>query len=331
MTQFGQVLSQQLPQTGYLGRIWLYWTGNLTTGAGTPAGSYLSYVPSPYNLIRRIRVYTNENAEIVNISGWGLFLHNLLYRDDAKPAQDATTQYNSGNRALLFAASSGAAVASTVTPVAGWLEIPIMTDDAAMLGLLMTQNLDTRINLEITTGNAGDVHAITGVTVTPTVTFYTAPEFYSVPAFAESQPNLAYAHTLLEETAPINNTGDVIYRVPPGNTYIKLFGILENNGAQVSPANINTVTFRFAQSTTPYIYTYPELMARSKAYYKQTPPDGLWVFEWSAGTGVVGVLEPRDVFNSSLQTDVQVIVNLAAFSLTNAQNRVIKEQIVEIR
>lgn len=327
---FGTKSATLLGQTGYLGRLTLFFSGSYITGTGTPAGGFLSYPPAPWNAIDRVRLYTGENTSLVDVSGWGLYIYNARRNYLSSPAQDLITAYNAGNRSVMLAAPSGDASASTTYNFAGSLELPVMTDDRMMLGMLMTQNLNVQLTAEITWATAASIHNITGVSVTPSFNAHLAAEFYSVPPLAGSQPNLQFSHTLLETNMPLSANGDVIYRVPPGNTYLDIHGIVENDGAQVAAENINSVAFQYAQNQTPYKESYVAHLARLRRQLGYTLENGAFSYLFDAGWGEPGILDTRDVFNSSQQTDVQIITNLSGVSWTNGNLRVIQRQLSQV-
>ena len=328
MNVFGNTYTFGLGNTGYVANIYLMLSGTVTIPA-TPTGNWQTYPPLPYSLIRRLRIYTSENVELLNLSGWGLMFFLLRQKRLSTPPVDPIPYLNAAGRAALLTVPSGALVAGAI-PISGWFKVPIMTDDATMLGLLLIQTLDIRCYLEITMASASDL-VTTGATlpsacainVTPTV------EFFSIPPGA-NQPNLAWVHTITEEIFPLTTTGDIIYRPPIGNVYMSLSGIIENSGAQLPPANINQVSLAYAQSVRPYYEPYLNHLARNKWNYGLTMPDGAFSFDFSLGSGDPGSDEPRDFLNSSQQTDLQILINATGFTPVNGQIRVIREQLASI-
>jgi hypothetical protein len=332
VTQFGQTVNFALPQSGFLSRIFLNFTGTITTGAGTPAGSWGTYPPLPYALIRKIRIYTTEGVEIINISGWGLFLHNMRRKRLQMNAQDLfSTFLNTNGRAALLSTNTGTPAASTAYTFTGSLEIPIYTDDIMMLGLLLLQSNDVRCNMEITFAYQADTGNVSGVTLTPAFNFTPMTEYFSLPQMNNAAgPNLQYVHSLYEEFFPFNNNGDVIYRPTPGNIFLSLSGIIENNGAQVATANINTLKVQYAQAVAPYYEQYVNALFKWKLDYGFVPPDGYFDYDFALGSGVPGFLDPRDWLDTSQQTDLQFTPNVSGLTLVNAQLRVVREQLARI-
>ena len=79
----GQITTQQLPTSGYLSALWMILKGTTTTTSAqsTTVGTYPQ---PPWNFLRKIRVYTNMNVELVNLSGYGLYLYQLVPPDRAR-------------------------------------------------------------------------------------------------------------------------------------------------------------------------------------------------------------------------------------------------------
>lgn len=321
-----------LPHSGWLGRLFVMVSGSLTTGAGTPAGSWATYPPFPWNLSRLIRVVTNTQTEICRMSGWALYLFNRFYRRNSYWDLDVDTDYNTTNRAALLAfPAAGTPAASTVYPVAAVHEIPIMTDDALSLGMLFLQSDQVQLGVEITPPTATDVHNVTGVTVTPSLTYSAQAVFFEQPPDLSVRPNTQYVHMLREENRAINGTGQQLWPVALGNTYLKLFGMLENNGAAIANTNILSMLLQYAQTVTPFNEPYNMHVARNKAYLGSAIPDGSYLFDFTHGSGVEGFYEGRDFLNSSLVTDLSVVASLSSgLSLSSPNHRLMSEQLQAI-
>ncbi len=96
----GQIVTQQLPTSGYLSSIWMNLVGTTTTTSAQSA-SVGTYPQPPWNFVRKIRVYTNMGVELVNLSGYGLY----LYQSALRTGLDIDTIVNS----LTYAATDGGA------------------------------------------------------------------------------------------------------------------------------------------------------------------------------------------------------------------------------
>lgn len=331
-TAFGQRLTFQLPVTGYLSRILLEWHGTMTTGAGTAAGNWTTYPMVPYNYIKRVRLYTSENTNICDLSGQQLYLANLMSRRNCTPDSDAAyILHNANNRLLVTDAPAGAGDDAVSEAVAGYLEVPIETDDMLQFGLLISQNLEVRLYLDVEFADAADVHGITGVTVTPAITFAPSVEFFSIPPDGVGQPNLQWVQTLLGTKIPIAANGDQEIQLSIGNLYLGVYGFIENNGALIDPTSgLTEVRLQYAQNVVPLRETYRQHVMRVKTTHGITLPDGAFAYDWASGLGFPGMLDFRDVVNSAEQTDLKLIVTTAGLTLSNAYVHVIRRQLGRI-
>ncbi len=197
-----------------------------------------------------------------------------------------------------------------------------------MLGLLNAQTIDTSIYLNVSTANVittgATVPSAVNLTVTPVFEFFSVPN----PQIAQ-QPDQSFAHTYIEEFFPISSNGNIQYNVPIGPIYMSLVGMIENNGAPVSPANIQSVQMTYAQTITPYNELYVEHIARYKDYYGQVLPDGMICFDQTLGGGLPQVDNNRDLINTSQQSNLYIQMQLSGVgSWTNGGLRIWKEALV---
>jgi hypothetical protein len=331
LNSFSQTQTIQIQKVGLLGRLWLTISGTITTGSGTPSGSFPAgtVIPeAPYNLIRLLRVYSSQGVDIVRVSGVGLAMLNKVTSNGKFLSVNPANDFNNSN---VFNAAykvlSGAAAASTAYPTAVSLKIPIMTDDWLMWGMLALQNDNVQLYCDITLGSQTDIcGAISGVSLTPNFTVALESEFYSIPASGEL-PNLNFVSTIIEDDFPFSNTGDITYQPVRGEVYTGILCRLESNNAAVPNADINSTRVLYAQNINPYYETYAHHAMMNFDHSGVWLPDGTVWYDWGDGYGVPEIIEPRDFMNTSQQTDFRLIVNATGFTPTNAIMRVVKRQL----
>src|SRR5574341_1784863 len=331
ITAFGDRVTFQLPVTGFLSGIMLQFSGTLTTGAGTPAGSWNQYPMKPGGIFKEIKLYTSENVNLLRLHGQELMYLNLLNFRCGSPNDDFYDVNNSNNRAGVFLFPSGTPDAATAYNVAGWLYIPVATDDLMMLGLQLAQNLEIRTYLDVTLESAAAIHGVTGVTVTPSVTIRPSVRFFAVPPAGNQFPDLRFTQIIDNEKYPVTiATGDSQYRPVPGNVYLGLYGIPENSSTLVL---VNGVTYmsqlqyKYAQNVIPYSETYLQHLAWNKYYHGITLPDGCFAYDWTKGFGIPGIVDTRDWINTAQQTDVEHVITWAGVSTTNLAVNYIRRQL----
>jgi hypothetical protein len=328
LTSFGTAQNILLPQTGYLANLYINVTANITIPAA-PSGNWATFPALPWAFIRKLRVFTSETVEIVNVSGWGLFLSNLTDYQATNMSLDPLSYLNTTGVAALYTTKSGALVAGTY-PITFSLKVPICTDDAMMLGLLNTQNNDVRVFLEITPANPGDLVSVGGTLPTVLSMVATANvEFYTIPPSGVDFPNQVFVSSLTEQILPVLNTGDWTATIPLGNIYTKILGVNELPNAQINDNTINNISIFYAQAVRPYYETYYNHLVRNKFRYGFVVPDGMFCYDFTGGAGGPPQWDPRDFMNSSRQTDLKLDINYASIT-AGQQVRLILRQLAPI-
>lgn len=335
--QWATPFSINLPNTGYLSRVYIPMRGTVSTGTGTPGGSFNGYPYLPYGMIQWIELRNNNNSGIIHVSGWGLALLNAMQERLRQPQTEAIAPYNSTNVASTFQApigspggGTGTVAASTAYNVSANWYLGIATDDAAMFGLQPLQNNALITQLWITPAPQSAVQGnITGVVpLTPNLTVRPSAEFFQVPPYSGSQPDQRFTHAIWEDTQQIQTVGsEFVYKPIPGPVYLRIILVVENNGLPVSYGNIQQVVFRHSMDNTPYRETYDQHLTRMKRAYGFTLPDGVIVYDFSLGYGIPGIVEPRDFVDTSQLTDVAIGITLnpSLVLAGTAQVRVIRE------
>ena len=329
----GSIQTVNLPRTGWLQKFFLTITGTMTTGAGSPSGNWPTWPLMPFGLIQRIRVYTNTNVQIVNLSGASLLLVDRTMRPVMTPSQDLITQGNATNTAAILATpGSGTPAANTAYTWSGTLEVPIATDDTAMLGMLFLQSDRVTLTVEITFANS-TVYAgtVSGVSVTPSFTIQPTAVMYEQPDDKNIIPNAQYVFSLKEDQYGFAATGQQLIRLPVGNTYTRIWEQIINNGAPLPYGNMGAGQITYAQTVTPYNESYINHLARNRSVLGQTLPDGVYMWDFASGSGIPTIFEGRDLVNSAQVTDLEVVTNIIGSpTLTNCYGLVVSQQLQAI-
>jgi hypothetical protein len=286
-------------------------------------------------LLSKIHLYATPGTDIINVSGDGLAQLNAFARRNDVPSGIPLAQFgNTPSLAQNYQTNTGATVAShTYNFTAAW-ELPVSTDDSLMWGLLPIANESVLVNLELTLANLNQLSTETGVTMTPSFAASVVQESFvpltniSLPngqPAVVAQPDLRFLHKIIETPQGITNTGQNRYKPLIGPTYLRQFVINENNGAQMTPANINKVNYNFAAQSVLIDEPYAQHIDRVQAYTGQYLPSGAVYLDWTNGQGIEGVVDTRDMVNTVDQTDVNLQITYNSMSLTNAQMRVVEE------
>lgn len=329
------IIPIQLPQVGFLSKILIGVKANVTAGAhGTYTTNTTAPIPDPFRFIKRVRLATNEGAELVNMSGYGLYLFSRILRTQFDVRNPSPSLASTNTAYDIYNAPATIAQGATAD-VNFMIEIPVAWGEQLQAGLLLLQNPVTRIMLELTFGDAttdlitlaasGGAAALT----VNTISVNSVMEIYNVPDDRRNYPNINEVQLLREELVPIVNVGDFQYRPALGNTYLDHIMQFENNGARMLPANFSQFGVTYAQTQNAY-RVQPQFMEyrTRRLLGNQDLPDGVYWWPWDCGFGIPEINTTRDVFDTSRITDMQLTTGIApTVTLTNAQVRVISRQL----
>lgn len=293
----GGTTSINLPKTGLLATIVLAIRGSV---AGTLT------VPNPLgfaSIINRVRLTLNSGIDIFNVSGAG---YNYLLREVVESEYVDISSQNNARSAVTAAAFN----LDMLIPVAINMRDP--------LGLILLQNEQTLLTLNIDW--TADTPVATGATVTATAIPYI--ELFTVPVDPADFPPINIIHQTLEDQQAISGAQDWVYNWPRGNTYLQVLhgvGIGAAGADGFSKAQIRVNQSDYLQSTDiPYLdLEFRRLRGRAR-------PAGGVFFDLLGTSGLGNYGLTRDVFNSSLVTDLaSVITTSGAYTAYNVRRQLV--------
>ena len=285
----GGMAFQQLPPVGFLSRIHLVIRGTFPAlgGVGNALGKC--------SIIRQIRLYTNSNNQIFEMSGaqYHWLLREMLDSEYFDQLADGDAR---------AAVAAGAFNLDVIIPVA------LNRRDA--IGLINLQSDTLRLTLEVTfespvvVGGAG-----TGAyAVNPTAVPYL--EVFSVPTDPRNWPRIDLIHQCLGHVEVMPGAGQYAYQWPKGNVYLQVA-----HGAGIGAAGADNFSFynlRVQQSdslqlTDPLYLDREHWDLRGRA----RPLGGIyWDGMATSGLGTFGLT--RDLFDSALVSDLASVVTALA-------------------
>ena len=339
----GQIVTQQLPTAGYLSAIWMLLTGTTTTTSAQSA-TVLAYPQPPWNFIRKVRVYTNMGVELVNLSGYGLYLYQSALRTGLDidtivnsltyAVTDGGTNNTVKSRYLVHPTSLG--VSSSETWKAGYY-LPIAWGTGGKAGLQLLQDDAVKYYLEITFGDLTDLYASTSgtptlsnVSVTPMV------ETFSTPRNPANRPDLSYSKVILEESQPFDTgTGVTTFKMVTGNMVTQLIHELSNVTSTVAhpldPVEVSLLRMDYASTQVPYSINADLQLLRQAFLYGRNMPQGVYLWELSEALGLKELPTMRDVIDTLMLTNLQTEITIAGVNLSSSKLRTIKEWLVPNR
>lgn len=328
--QSAQRVSKDLPRTGLLASLLIRVKGTLTVTNGTGTSALkLNQYGRPFGLLDRVTVKTNNSTSIVDVSGHGLALRNMI--DDNAffdvPAANMIAP-ESSNPSYQFGTAAGA------NAVEFTLRVPIMVNDRDAVGLLLLQNGETLVSVNLDWANEANLFTLTGnAAVAFTGNAIITMEYFDVPVNKADYPNLAIIHTLLEDTIAINGTGSTEYQVPRGNIYQRLFHRVLLNDAPAAATDIDNLKLKYNQALNPYAIDAEDVLAMQRLRYKRDLFKGTYVWDF-AYQGQPGFGGHRDLVNSAGITDFIseiVVANGATLGSNNNKIWTLKEELMPIQ
>lgn len=285
----GGITSQELPKTGFLGR--LYLSISITT-AGTITTQNALGVASA---IKRVRVTTNSGIDIYNVSGagYGYLFQNMQELEGVNGRQPK----NQFNTTLV-----------TATTYNIDMVIPIMLNLHDPVGLVLLQN--EQLQVILTVEWESDVNVILTGGGTLTGTCNPSLEFFTVPPDRDDYPPLNAIHQTIEDQIAIGATGDFIYNVPRGNVYLQMamgYGIkaaaVDNWSRAIARINQSDILYDVIPGNMDQLVGFQKNLTRGlgQIYFDFLGSDGL---------GAYG--SARDFLNTALLTDFQVVLTASA-------------------
>ncbi len=332
----GSPQQQQLPQVGLLANLWLTVSATFLTAH---TGTYTIVdgpIPNPYGIIQRVRVFTNEGNELINLSAAGLYLIQRLQRSSYDPRNPLASLGSTNTAAAIYNAPT-MAIDTTYT-ITFNMKIPIAWGPQLQAGLILLQNNYTRITAEVTFNDgtvSGNLITMGGTTPSISalaVTCLLAMEIFNLPPSTASYPDLSKVLIQREDLQPVTNTGNFSYNPVLGNTYLDWIMQFENNGARMVPANFSQLQLVYSQTQAVYNETPSQFLARNRELLGNIDlPDGVFWWAMSDGFGLLEVGNTRDAINTGLLTALQLISTIGStVTLTNARVRVISRQLASV-
>ena len=339
----GQISVQQLPTAGYLSDLYFTLTGS-TTSTAAQSGVAKAYPAPPWNFLRKIRVYTNMGVELVNISGYGLYLYNRVLRSSLDIHTHATADFltyavtNGGSNATVrsryFQAVVDQAVSATNTWRCGyWL--PITWGTTGKAGYQLLQDDAVKYYFEVTWGDINDLYV--SLSGTPTLSnVQVAPiiRTFATPRNPMNKPDLSYSKFLLEENQALTAASGVnTFKLVTGNMISKMIHVLENGStlAPVDPAAVTLFRMGYANTQVPYSLNADLQLLMQEYRYCKPLPQGCYVWDLAMALGLPELPTMRDVIDTIMLTNLQTEMTVSGLTLASSNLRTIKELLVPNR
>lgn len=324
-----QRVSKDIPKAGILANLYVRVKGKLKITPGSGAATLkTSQYGNPFGFVNKILLTANSGTEIVNISGQGLAIHNMVAIDSKMDIPAANLPYAvTGNPVYKFGTATGD------NEVEFTLKVPIAINDRDTTGMILLQNGETLLTLNIDWANIPNLFTLTGdAKVEFTGQAFVTSEYYSVPADPKMYPDLSLVHTLIESMNDIDGVGQLTYTVPRGNIYQRMIHRFLINDAPAGFDDVESIKLVYNQSETPYhVFGHDQYMLQRMRYGRDLP-QGVMAWDWSY-QGLAGLGGSRDFINSKNITDFVSEINISNDAVLGTNNNkliTIREQLVPL-
>ncbi len=263
---------------------------------------------APWNILDSV-VYRDVNGELINLTGFELFLVNLAMRQYANRFIDQSTD------AALYQLLTGNG--ATGGSFRFFLRVPLGINRRDLLGVVGNQDRAQKYSLRTDIAPDSLVYS-TNPTVLPPITIRKFYENYAVPLPQTAQglaqevvpPDFGTLHYLtstLSEAAPLGGSTVTHYIKRLGNTMRAMILIFRENGSRANaqanpPTNIQ---FKVGENVI-YSESYEYRRMRMHEHYGFDFPDGVLIYEFMHDFGPFAGFEMGDDYMHT-----QALVNAA--------------------
>lgn len=275
-TTDGQLMSFQLPRTGFLRGIALAIRMTVAGSLSAPNAAGFS------SIVKQVRLVQNGGIAIIDLSGPG---YHYGLREYMELGQD-TGSYTTGRTA----------VTATTTTLDMYLPVaPNLRDPVGLLNLQTEQNTYTlTVQFEL------DANVAAGATVTGTVT--PMLEIFTVPPDPAMYPPDDVVHRILEESITYTGATQQTYYPLRGDIYLQLFHLIGGD-AVAATDKFSDAQLRFNQSdyVQDALAAHLDILRAREGLTARRA--GLVVYDFLASAGLGNYDRLRDVVDSHRVTD----------------------------
>lgn len=317
-----------LPRVGYLRAIHVHISGNMqvTLNAGTATLGE----QAPWSLLRRVRYTIGTGTELVNVSGFGMYLVDLHSRLGYKPENG---EISAPYTAQIYAAAAAAGANA-------WefgFTVPITPNERDLAGLILLQSEGTVTQLTLEWQSGGGLTHDFPVVLTSTATaVFTGNarislETFTVPGEVGNQPPLDRIHQIFERADPIFAVGEQSVRLLEQNTYLRLIHVIQIN-ARLNTTDVERLAFRYNITDVPYDIDRALYLQLKRRQWTKDFPIGVYSWEFY-DQGYPNFGGERDLVSASGLAELESLIYVAAGATLGGGNNVIRtiqQQLVDV-
>ena len=332
-----------IQQTGILENLDLLLSGAATLTVGT--GTINKDVQGPFNALTNVTLSPNQQAPIVNTSGYGLWIANVMkaaepnmpFTVDTQAVAEATQTtvadiYN-------FPAATGTLrfrlrvpITQRVRSLGGEIGYWPLQNPAMQLGLNYTLNSASSAapyNIFSTAIGAAPYLVTGNATATWSPTLDVMRTMYQVPASPQNFPPFQFVSTFIEEApqgASIASATSFTWQATPLSGLLARIGLYiydNNNSSGVANATLagsNALQLTYDANTVKFSETSYEALQRMHNLYKFAPPQGVFIWDLLGSD-----LTLQDTLDTSSTANIKITVNASPALGASASAKIIRQ------
>jgi hypothetical protein len=272
---------------------------------------------TPYKVIRRIALDLNNGFSPYVVAGEECAMYNSIDKNGDKVYEQ------SNYRNVVSGGTFTASAEGSENKVNFMLELPVAINPRDPIGLILLQNDQTNVTLTVDIANGIDMFNdvdttgytvdLSNITVTPCL------ETFSIPANANAYPDLSVIKLVNGRSDALASTGQQVIKLSTGTIYRKLmFYVVDENGVPMDAADITSdIQLVFNQADINYSVSPDMLRAINTHELGFELPNGMYVFDFSAGGNITNYGGTRDYIDTEKLTEFWLRFN------TNKRGKVV--------
>lgn len=333
---------QTLQHVGLLKRLRLITALNISNAVGN--GTVVQDTQGPWNLFANLLIRVSGLDLLYQVSGWGLYLINLINNYQYAPNSAGIATANTANQQSATADVFAYPVAGAIVaqPLLFSLDLPFTAPLLGFedLGLWLIQN--ETVNMEVVpTYNAlggatllNQPYILTGAATATVNSGATAlwREFYGVPQRQEDMPPLGYVHQWEEQFNAITGTQvDIDHQ--RGGVLLRLIyqiddadqGTGNNVLGGILNANVQSIEFKYDANDTPFDEQTVAILARQRELYGRDLPVGTFTHDFFSTTKTL-----QDSYNTESYINIKTRFRFGKAMVAGSRIRTIRERLLPV-
>ena len=334
---------QTLQHVGLLKKLRLITALNISNVLG--GGTSVQSSQGPWNLFSNLLIRVSGLDLLYQVSGWGLYLINLVINQQYAPNAPGVATQNTVNQQEdpldVFNYPSYGAI--TTQPLLFNLDLPFTAPLLGFedLGLWLIQNETVNMEVVPTYNLLGGAdllqqpYVLTGAATSAVNSGSTAlwREFYGVPQSQADMPPLGYVHQWEEQYNAVTGTqidvdhqrGGVLLRLLYQIDDADSVGDGSNVFAGILAANVAQIAFKYDANDTPFDEDAPSILARQRELYERDLPQGTYTHDFFSQTKTL-----QDSYNTENYINVKTRFRFGKTLIAGSRIRTIRERLLPV-